>query len=194
MRVEREARERILGQRGCVLWLTGLSGSGKSTIARATERRLTRMGKLVVVLDGDELRDGLCVDLGFTPRDRTENIRRAGEVAALLADIGLIVIAAFIAPYAADRRQAKAATERGAVGRFFEIHVHASLPECERRDPKGLYRKARAGEIPEFTGIDAPYEAPEAPDVRIDTDGNPVEAGAATLVELLRERRFLESS
>jgi adenylyl-sulfate kinase len=187
-RVARADRERLLGQRGCVVWLTGLSGSGKSTLAQRLERRLVDAGRLAFVLDGDNLRHGLCGDLGFAPEDRTENIRRAGEVAALLAEVGAVVLAAFISPYRADRQRV-----RQTVGdvRFLEVHVDAPLAVCEARDPKGLYRKARAGEIPEFTGIDAPYEPPEAPAVRVDTGALGIDEAAAAIERVLLAGGFL---
>jgi bifunctional enzyme CysN/CysC len=154
------------GHRGGVLWLTGLPGSGKSTLAFQLERRLFDLGYQVYVLDGDNLRHGLNGDLGFSQEDRTENIRRAGEVAALFCQAGIVCIAAFISPYRADRERARAAAGQ----RFFEIYVKASVETCERRDPKGHYRRARAGEIRGFTGVDAPYEPPEAPELVIDTE------------------------
>ena len=149
-----------------MVWLTGLSGAGKSTLATAVEAALIRAGHAACVLDGDNLRHGLNADLGFSPEDRRENIRRAGEVAALFADAGLIVIAAFISPYRAGR---EAAREAIGAARFLEVFLDAPLAVCERRDPKGLYRRARAGEIAEFTGISAPYEPPEAPALTLDT-------------------------
>jgi adenylyl-sulfate kinase len=186
-RVTRTDREALLGQRGCVVWLTGLSGSGKSTLAHALERRLTEQGRLVYVLDGDNLRHGLCSDLGFSANERQENIRRAGEVAALLADTGAIVLCSFISPYRADREAAR----KIAHGAFLEVHVDASVAVCEQRDPKGLYKKARQGLIREFTGIDAPYEAPLAPDVRVDTSATSIEGAALALQQALAERGFL---
>lgn len=159
---ERAARN---GHHGAVIWLTGLSGSGKSTLSMALERRLHELGKQVYVLDGDNVRFGLNADLGFSPQDRTENIRRIGEVGNLMAQAGLICITAFISPYREDRERAR----KAAGDRFSEVYVKASVEMCEQRDPKGLYKKARAGEIPEFTGISAPYEEPEAPELIIDT-------------------------
>lgn len=164
-------RERRNAHRGGVLWLTGLSGAGKSTLAFALEERLFRDGLQVYVLDGDNVRHGLNADLGFSRVDRGENIRRAGEVAALFADAGVLCIAAFISPYRADRAAARAA----APGRFHEVYVRADLATCERRDPKGLYRRARAGEIRNFTAVDDVYEAPEQPSLTIDTATNDVE-------------------
>ena len=176
------AREALLGQQGCVLWLTGLSGSGKSTLARALERRLTDAGRLCLVLDGDVLRQGLNRDLGFEPAARRENIRRVGELACLLADHGLTVLAAFVSPYAADRERAR---QRVGTHRFFEIHLTASVTQCAARDPKGLYARALAGDLPEFTGVSAPYEPPEAPALRLDTGSEPPGACVDALWDLL---------
>jgi adenylylsulfate kinase len=187
-RVPRAERERLLCQRGCVVWMTGLSGSGKSTIAQRLERRLVDRGHLAYVLDGDNLRHGLCGDLGFTPADRAENIRRAGEAAALLADVGAIVVAAFISPYREDRQRVRATVGDG---RFVEVHVDAPLQLCEQRDPKGLYKRARAGEIREFTGIDAPYEPPTAPDLKIDTGSLSVDEAAAAIEHSLERAGLL---
>jgi adenylyl-sulfate kinase len=180
--VSREDREAALGQRACVVWFTGLSGSGKSTLAREVERRLAGRGRLVYVLDGDNVRHGLCADLGFSDADRAENIRRIAEVAALLVDAGLIVLTAFISPFRADRAHA-----RRVIGdeRFVEVHVDATLAECETRDPKGLYAKARRGEIREFTGIDSPYEPPENPEITLKTATTEIAAAAARVVEFL---------
>lgn len=152
---------------GCVVWLTGLSGAGKTTIAQALEVELRRGGQPVCVLDGDGLRRGLCADLGFSPGDRQENIRRVGEVARLFADAGLICIVALISPYRRDRERARAAAP---AGRFLEVFVNSPLEVCERRDPKGLYARARAGELKDFTGISAPYEPPFAPELELRTD------------------------
>jgi adenylyl-sulfate kinase len=151
---------------GCVVWLTGLSGSGKTTIARALEVELRESGRAVCVLDGDCLRRGLCADLGFSPEDRQENIRRVGEVARLFADAGLICIVALISPYRRDRERARAAVP---AGRFVEVFINAPLEVCERRDPKGLYARARTGELKEFTGVSAPYETPSKPEVELRT-------------------------
>lgn len=160
-------RRRVLGQRGCVVWLTGLSGSGKSTIARALEARLLAQGRAAYVLDGDNLRHGLNSDLGFSPEDRDENIRRAGEVAALLADAGLIAIAAFISPYRAARARARKAVGRA---KFIEVFVDVPVEVCRTRDPKGLYAKAKAGGLTQFTGVDAPYERPRKPEIALKAD------------------------
>ena len=176
-RVSPEERAERVGHRGGVLWLTGLSGSGKSTIALELERRLFDAGYSVYVLDGDNVRHGLSANLGFSPEDRTENIRRIGEVAALFADAGFIVITAFISPYRSDRDLARQATGDD----FHEIYVKADLSVCESRDPKGLYEKARRGEIPEFTGISAPYEAPHDAEFIVDTAASDLEGSVATL-------------
>ena len=160
-------REQRHGHPGRIVWLTGLSGAGKSTLAMALERRLFDAGRNVYVLDGDIVRGGLCSDLGFSPNDRVENIRRIGEVARIMADAGLLVIVAFISPFRADRDRVRAGMP---VGRFTEVHVSTPLEFCEQRDTKGLYAKARAGELSDFTGISSPYEAPESPEVRLPTE------------------------
>ena len=185
-RVERAARN---GHRGGVIWLTGLSGSGKSTLAIEVEAELFRRGYNVYVLDGDNVRAGLNANLGFSPEERAENIRRVGEVAALFADAGQLVVTAFISPYRSDRDRARAAAERIAPGAFHEVHVAAALGICESRDPKGLYKRARAGEIKDFTGISAPYEAPDRPELVIDTGAQSVAASVAALVQHI-ERHF----
>lgn len=164
--VTKTERENALGQRGVVLWFTGLSGSGKSTVAREVEERLFTAGHHCYVLDGDNIRFGLNRNLGFSPADRTENIRRIGEVAKLFADAGVITLTAFISPYRADREMARALL---AEGEFIEIFARCPVAECEKRDVKGLYKKARAGEIKEFTGISAPYEEPVRPELIVDT-------------------------
>jgi adenylyl-sulfate kinase len=183
--VAADERAKRLGHAGAVVWLTGLPGSGKSTLAMALERRLADLGWQAYTLDGDNVRRGLNSDLGFSPQDRQENIRRIGEVAALFADAGTVCIVAFISPYRADR--AKARTAAGAC-RFFEVYVKSSLATCERRDPKGHYRKAHAGLIKDFTGVDAPYEAPEAPDIAIDTETQDVAASVAELLAFVAAR------
>lgn len=172
---ERESRNR---HSGGVLWFTGLSGAGKSTLAFALEERLFRMGYQVYVLDGDNIRHGLSSDLGFTPVDRTENIRRVGETAALFADAGFVCIAAFISPYRDDRMAAR----RAAVDNFHEVFIRADLSVCEGRDPKGLYRKARAGLIDNFTAIDDQYEEPEQPALVVDTGSSTIEESLDILV------------
>ncbi len=168
--VDESRRSRIAGGRGVTVWLTGLSGSGKSTIAHLLEDRLVSAGRAAYVLDGDNVRHGLNGDLGFSPSDRSENIRRIGEVARLMADAGLVAIVPVISPYRADRLRARQAHDLAGIP-FFEVWVSTPLEVCEQRDPKGMYAKARAGEITSFTGIDAPYEAPENPDLTLDTGG-----------------------
>ena len=170
--VSQAERRVLLEQNSLLLWFTGLSGSGKSTIANALEHKLHQEGIKTYALDGDNIRKGINNDLTFSPEDRKENIRRIAEVANLMVDAGLIVMAAFVSPYKKDRENIA-----GIVGNdnFVEIFVNTSLEECERRDVKGLYKKARAGEIKDFTGVNAPYEAPDSPDVEIVTDGLSVE-------------------
>ena len=176
-----------VGHQPCVIWLTGLSGSGKSTLANALEHRLFDLGCRTHILDGDNVRLGLNSDLGFSPEDRQENIRRIGEVANLFTESGAIVITAFISPYQADRQLAREANKQT----FFEVHVSAHLATCEERDPKGLYRKARAGIIKDFTGIDAPYEIPYNADVTVHTDETSVEQCVDHLVEYLASNCIL---
>jgi bifunctional enzyme CysN/CysC len=182
--VDKAARAALNRQRPCVLWLTGLSGAGKSTIANLVEKKLHAAGYHTYILDGDNVRHGLTKDLGFTAADRVENIRRIAEVAKLMVDAGLIVLTAFISPFRAERRMARALLKEG---EFFEIFVDAPLGLAEERDPKGLYRKARRGEIKNFTGIDSPYETPEAPEIRLDTAAlSPADAAERVLAELRR--------
>ncbi len=180
-------RARRDGHRGAVVWLTGLSGAGKSTLARALERELFARGVQVYVLDGDNVRHGLNANLGFSPDDRMENIRRVGEVARLMADAGLVTLSAFISPYRADRQRAREIAREGGC-EFVEVYVSAPLEVCERRDPKNLYKKARAGQIKEFTGIDAPYEEPEAPDVVVQTDVQTAKESVALILDHLLPR------
>jgi len=170
---------------GAVVWLTGLPGSGKSTLAMALERRLFDLGWQAYTLDGDNVRRGLNADLGFSQEDRQENIRRIGEVAALFADAGTICITAFISPYREDRARARAAAGQR---HFFEAHVNSGLATCERRDPKGHYRKARAGLLKDFTGVDAPYEVPEHPDITVDTESQDIDASVAQLLAFVVAR------
>jgi len=175
---------------GCVVWLTGLSGAGKTTLARALETELRERGQAVSVLDGDCLRRGLCSDLGFSPEDRQENIRRVGEVARLFADAGLICIVALISPYRRERERARAAAPPG---RFIEVYVNAPLAVCERRDPKGLYARARAGELKEFTGVSAPYERPAKPELELRTDQTDVaDCVAAIFAQIVRTQASVE--
>jgi bifunctional enzyme CysN/CysC len=164
--MDSRTRSAMNGHKACVVWFTGLSGAGKSTIATLVDERLNALGCHTYVLDGDELRNGLSRDLGFSDADRAENIRRVAEVSRLMVRAGLIVLVAFISPFRAGRRMAR---ELVGQGEFFEVFVDTPLAVAEARDPKGLYRKARRGEIPHFTGVDSPYEAPESPEVRIDT-------------------------
>ena len=177
-RVSNDARMRKNRHKGGVLWFTGLPGSGKSTLAMELEYTLFEAGYAVFVLDGDNMRRGLNTDLGFLPDDRTENIRRVGEVAALMANAGLITIAAFISPYQSDRDRARKAAQDC----FHEIAVEADLKTCESRDPKGHYKRARAGELRDFTGISAPYEEPEHPELSIDTANNNIDQCVAQLM------------
>jgi len=186
--VDKAARAVAKGQRPGVVWLTGLSGAGKSTIANLVERKLHARGAHTYLLDGDNVRHGLNKDLGFTDSDRVENIRRVAEVAKLMADAGLIVLVAFISPFAHERRMARALVEEG---EFFEVFVDAPLAVAEERDPKGLYAKARRGELKNFTGIDSPYEPPEAAELRLDTAALTPEEAADRLVSFLVERGVL---
>lgn len=186
--VSRDARERLNGHRGCVLWFTGLSGAGKSTVANAVDGLLNASGVHTYLLDGDNIRFGLNANLGFSAEDRVENIRRIGEVAKLMADAGLVTLSAFISPYRADRDRVRALL---GPGEFIEIHCQASLATCEARDPKGLYRRARAGEIRDFTGIDAPYEAPLAAEIVLDSDDKDVAALAGEVVSYLARHGLL---
>jgi len=188
--VSRTEREKNLGQKGCTIWLTGLSGSGKSTIAVAAEKALADRGCHTYILDGDNIRHGLNSNLGFSPADRTENIRRIGEVSKLFTDSGAIVFTSFISPYRADR---DAVREIMNDGDFVEVYVAASVETCESRDVKGLYKKARAGEIPEFTGISAPYEEPAKPELVLDTNGQTVAESVAELVAYLEKQGYLSA-
>ncbi|NQY92000.1 MAG: adenylyl-sulfate kinase [Deltaproteobacteria bacterium] len=186
--VSKTEREKISGHRGCTVWLTGLSGSGKSTLANLLEKALWERGARAYVLDGDNVRHGLNKDLGFSPEDREENIRRIGEVAALFTEAGIINVTAFISPYKGDRDKVR---EIMADGDFVEVYVKCDLDECEKRDPKGLYKKARAGEIPEFTGISAPYEEPDKAELIIDTTSQSEEDSLQALLSYLEEKGYL---
>ena len=183
-KITAEERRRQNGHPGCVVWFTGLSASGKSTIATELERELFSQGKHAYVLDGDNMRHGLCSDLGFTPEARKENIRRIGEVAKLFADAGFVSITAFISPYRSDRELARKIVPEG---KFIEVYVNAPLDICERRDPKGLYAKARAGALKDFTGISAPYEPPLNPEVELHTDQMSVAECITAILERLKK-------
>ena len=188
--VDRTARETMLNQQGVVLWYTGLSGSGKSTLANAVATKLHQMGHLTYLLDGDNVRHGLNRNLGFSPEDREENIRRVGEVAKLFSDAGVITMTAFISPYRQHRRLARDLLEEG---RFIEVYCAATLSACESRDPKGLYRKARAGEIKQFTGLDAPYETPEHPEISIPTHRISLEESVEWVIAFLDGRGIIQT-
>ncbi|MBI2339202.1 MAG: adenylyl-sulfate kinase [Deltaproteobacteria bacterium] len=181
-------REKNLGQKGAVVWFTGLSGSGKSTVAREVELALVENGKNASVLDGDNIRHGLNKNLGFSPDDRKENIRRIGEVAKLFCEANVIALTAFISPYKEDRNVARALVPQG---QFFEIHCEASLEVCEKRDTKGLYKKAREGLIPEFTGISAPYEAPTSPELVLHTEKETLEESTRRVLDLLQKNGII---
>ena len=190
-RVSAADRQKLMGHRGALLWFTGLSGAGKSTVANAVDHLLNKRGVHTYVLDGDNVRMGLNKNLGFSPEDRTENIRRIGEVGKLFADAGLITLTAFISPYREDRDAARALFEEG---QFLEVYVKASLETCEARDPKGLYKKARAGEIKGFTGIDAPYEEPQNPEITLDSDAKDVDGLAAEVIAHLESHGYLSKA
>jgi adenylyl-sulfate kinase len=186
--VDRAGRAASMGQRPCMLWFTGLSGSGKSTIAGLVERALAARGRHTYLLDGDNVRHGLCRDLGFSAADRVENIRRVGEVGRLMTDAGLIVLSAFISPFRSDRALVR---QLMPAGEFIEVFIDTPLAECERRDPKGLYKKARAGQLRQFTGIDSPYEGPERPELRLDTLAHDAAQCAAQVLDYLQRQRLL---
>ena len=183
-----QEREKKLGQKGAVVWFTGLSASGKSTVAREVELALIENRKNAIVLDGDNIRHGLNANLGFSPDDRKENIRRIGEVAKLFCEANVIAMTAFISPYKADRDLARKLVP---AGQFFEIFCDASVEVCEKRDPKGLYKKARAGEIPEFTGISAPYEAPDHPELILKTGEESLEESTRRVLDLLAKKSII---
>jgi adenylylsulfate kinase len=187
-RVSKEDRFKLMGHKGAVLWFTGLSACGKSTVANTVDHLLHELGKHSYVLDGDNIRMGLNKNLGFSADDRAENIRRIGEVAKLFASAGLVTLTAFISPYRADRDKVRALFQPG---EFIEIYVNASLETCEKRDPKGLYKKARAGELKNFTGIDDPYEAPEQAELVLDADTKGIDELAAEVVAFLKNGGYL---
>ncbi len=190
--ITRKHREDLLGHKGATLWFTGLSGSGKSTVAVELEGTLNEMGVLSYRLDGDNVRMGINKNLGFSAEDRTENIRRIGEVAKLFVDTGVIALSSFISPYRADRDEVRRLHEAAGM-EFIEIFVDCSLEEAEARDPKGLYKKARAGEIKNFTGIDDPYEAPDAPEVHLHSDQQSLAEEVSQILDLLRERNIIKA-
>jgi adenylylsulfate kinase len=186
--VMRADRERLNGHKSSILWFTGLSGAGKSTLAHAVEARLLQMGCRTFVFDGDNVRHSLCADLGFSKEDRSENIRRVGEMCKLFVEAGVIALTAFISPFHRDRQRAR---DLMAEGDFLEIYCQASLAVCEQRDVKGLYKRARAGEIPEFTGVSSPYEEPEKPELVVDTGSQAVEENVEMVINLLKSRGII---
>ena len=191
--ITREHRAKILGHKGATLWFTGLSGSGKSTVAVELEGMLSEMGVLTYRLDGDNVRLGINKNLGFSAEDRAENVRRIGEIAKLFVDSGVLALSSFISPYAADRDQVRALHEEAGM-HFIEVHVDCSLAAAESRDPKGLYKKARAGEIKNFTGIDDPYEAPATPEIHLHTDQQTLEEEVNIILDELRARGIIGSA
>lgn len=186
--VDKARRSQAKNQKPCVLWLTGLSGSGKSTIANLLEKKLAEHGKHTYLLDGDNVRHGLCGDLGFSDKDRVENIRRIGEVAKLFVDAGTMVLTAFISPFKSERDYCRNLLD---AAEFVEIFIDTPLAECEKRDPKGLYQKARQGDIKDFTGIDSPYEAPVSPEITLSYTGQTAEESAEKIFELLKQKGFI---
>ncbi|MBI5431142.1 MAG: adenylyl-sulfate kinase [Nitrosomonadales bacterium] len=188
--VTRHRREAQNGHRGAIIWFTGLSGSGKSTLAHAVEETLHQQGCRTFVLDGDNVRHGLCGDLGFSSKDREENIRRIGEMAKLFMEAGMIVLTAFISPYRADRERVRGMVEHGD---FIEVYCDASIEVCESRDVKGLYKKARAGQISEFTGISSPYEAPEKPELSVNTGGAKLDKCVHQVIEEMTLRGIIHN-
>ena len=188
--VSKQERSKLNEQKPCILWFTGLSGSGKSTIANAVERKLVEMDKHTYLLDGDNIRMGLNKGLGFSDEDRIENIRRIGEVAKLFVDAGTIVLTAFISPFQRERDSVRHLVEEG---EFIEVFIDTPLEVCESRDPKGLYQKARKGEIPNFTGIDSPYEAPIKPEIHIHNSGVDIEEVADMIIDYLKEKGYLNA-
>lgn len=188
--VNKEERLAIKHQKPCILWFTGLSGSGKSTVANAVECKLVELQKHTYILDGDNIRTGLNRGLGFSDEDRIENIRRIGEVAKLFVDSGLIVLSAFISPFQKERDNVRELVEDG---EFIEVFIDTPLNACESRDPKGLYKKARNGEIPNFTGISSPYEAPINPEIHINNDKISVEEAANKVIQYLREKGYISA-
>ncbi|WP_188698405.1 adenylyl-sulfate kinase [Pullulanibacillus camelliae] len=188
-KVSKEDRRKLNGHKSAILWFTGLSGAGKSTVSVEVEKKLHQMGIRTYVLDGDNIRHGLNKNLGFTPEDRKENIRRIGEVSKLFVDAGVFTLTAFISPYQEDRDMVREMVEQN---EFIEIYVQCDIEECEKRDPKGLYAKARKGEIKNFTGIDAPYEAPDHPELIIENDRQSIEASADQVIDYLKEKGYID--
>jgi adenylylsulfate kinase len=188
--VTRQRRQSLNGHRSVMLWFTGLSGAGKSTLAHSVEEHLYRLGCRTFTFDGDNVRHGLCSDLGFSAEDRVENIRRVGEMAKLFLETGVIALTAFISPFRSDRERVRSLVPHGD---FLEIYCRCPLEICEERDVKGLYKRARAGEIKNFTGISSPYEEPEYPELVVDTGALSLEDSVAKVVELLRERGIIQS-
>ena len=186
--VTKEERQNRNGHKSAVIWFTGLSGSGKSTVSVALEKALFNEGKQTYRLDGDNVRHGLNKNLGFSPEDRTENIRCIGEVAKLMVDAGSITVTAFISPYKQDRDNVRAILEDD---EFIEVYTKCSVEECENRDPKGLYKKARSGEIPEFTGISAPYEAPDHPEIILDTEHESINQSVDRVIQYLKQHQYI---
>ncbi len=190
-KITSQERYALNGHKSCVIWLTGLSGSGKSTIAVELERQFIKKGIHSYVLDGDNVRLGLNSDLGFSPEDRKEHIRRVGEVAKLFMDAGIVVISAFISPYADDREMVRQMMNSG---EFVEVYVKCSVEECERRDPKGLYKKARLGQILQFTGVSAPYEAPLSPELIMDTEQMTLDGSVEKILNYLQKNLYTEAA
>jgi adenylylsulfate kinase len=186
--INAQRREVLFGHQSAVIWFTGLSGSGKSTVANALEQALAAQGKHTYLLDGDNVRHGLCADLGFSAEDRTENLRRVGAVAGLMVDAGLLVLSAFISPYRNQRELVKSFIPEG---KFVEVHIATPLEVCEQRDVKGLYKKARAGQISHFTGISDPYEAPQHADLVLDTSVTSLQDSVQQLLEMLKQRDII---
>lgn len=186
--VKKQERQQLHGHKSMVLWFTGLSGSGKSTLCVAIEKKLHEYGMSTYILDGDNVRHGINKNLGFSPEDRTENIRRIGEISKLFVDAGIITLAAFISPYREDRNNVR---KLFASNEFIEVYVKCSVKECERRDPKGLYEKARSGEIKNFTGINAPYEEPIDPEIIIENENQTVETSVDQVINYLVENKFI---